>query len=256
MSQHSSSNKSTRLGCGIVILVISIIFWLIALSDGTVGAGAAIFLSIITIAGVLLVLLGKRRSSVMRVSKYDEEKREANIEKMLNELRGGNIGVLKVTGMKSNLITRKGEEIIFMLPNIDLIGYISIDQISGGPGISIMGYGVSGGVKSEHIEEKRVLDNGALIITNERLVFDGEKRSRETILSDILSVTQYSDGIGIKSRAREEAQFYVIKNPDQCVLSFTCEERSYEEMMNGEWLASIIEGAIRKGEEGIEKEVR
>lgn len=252
MSKNSSSNKSTRLGCGLLLLIISVVFWLIALVDGSIGLGSSIFLSIMTITSILLMIVGKRKIgrivNIRGESKYEIKQREAGKEKLLCELKSGNIDKLKVAGMHSKVIMQKNEEMMLMLPEVDLIEYISRGEIKGGSGISVMGYGLTGGIHSEQKEEKRVLDNGVLVITNTRVVFDGGKRSSETIHSDILAVEPYSNGIAVKSRARDVVQYYTITNPERCTLKFTYEERTYEETINGEWLASIIEGAIRSGE--------
>lgn len=208
---------------------------------------AVVCFSILVVIGVLLVLKGKQKKSSPYKTPVDKQREEA-IREAFSKVKRGNIGIIKLAGIKPNLIMKKGEELVFLMSNISLMEHTATESVSGGGGISIYGFGFSNGVHSEKTEGKEVLDNGKLTLTNNRLVFDGEKRSSETMLTDTLMITPYSDGIGVKSRAREKVQYFVIESPEQCIAQITCGERIYKEPINGEWLAAIIEGAIHSGE--------
>ena len=50
-------------------------------------------------------------------------------------------------------------------------------------------------ITSEQLQE---IDNGTLYITNKRIIFTGNKKNSNILLSKVLSVTPYSDGVGIE----------------------------------------------------------
>lgn len=252
MKLQSPSKGKWLFGCGISLLIVSCIVLLgvvqkLVYEPSTNLVLAAICFSILVMVGILSVLQGRKIKKFWRESPYAKQ-RELDINRFLSEVKKGNLGILKFTGMKPDLIRQREEEVLFMMPNINLIEHTTMVKVSGGGGISIAGFGLSSGVNSERQEGKSVLDNGKLTLTNNRLVFDGDRLTSETMLKDILVITPYSDGIGLKSRARERVQYFVIVKPKQCTARITCEGRGYEEPMNGEWLAAIIEGAIRSGE--------
>lgn len=243
--QNTSSNKGTQLGCGVILLILSVFILSIALGDGSIGTGTVVFVVFLGVIGILLIVTRRRQKKLQKDPDNNDETRENDIENLLNEIKSGNVEKIRIYGAKTNLILRESENILFMMPHMDYSTFVSTNEIKGGSGIGIMGYSISGGIESKHSEERRILDNGALIITNDRLVFDGEKRSSETMLSDVLIITPYTDGVGIKSRGREEVQFFSITDPEECTLSFEIEERSYQELINGKWIAAMVEGAIK-----------
>ncbi|MQY67530.1 MAG: hypothetical protein GH159_04380 [Dehalococcoidia bacterium] len=253
MASKSSSKRGWPFGCGILLLIISgtllllVILELIDEPSSNVVI-AVICFSILTILGILLILKGRQKDNVSNEMPHENEQKEADINKLLSKVRRGNLGILKFTGIEPDLIRQRDEKVFFMMPNINLIEHTTMQKISGGGGISLAGFGLSSEVSSERQEVKEVLDNGKLTLTNNRLVFDGEKRSSETMLTDILVITPYSNGIGLKSGAREKVQYFVIVSPKQCTAQITCGERIYKEPINGKWLAAIIEGAIHSRE--------
>ena len=61
--------------------------------------------------------------------------------------------------------------------------------------------------------ELRVLDEGDLILTNQRLIFSGKMKSVEFNLSKILGVKEYSDGVEISASNRQKTQIFILEDP-------------------------------------------
>ncbi len=256
------NRKNKRFIAGLILLIISLIVWLISiptiLEQPGIGLLSVTLVTIIpTIIGIMLIYVGRDKMKVPKGLDDNTRQKEEDRQHAMNEIKAGNISVLKFEGIESHLIMQRNEEIVLIMPHINFLEHSSVNQIYGGGGISlpfIGGVGLTSGIHSEVKEEMRVLDTGKLTLTNKRLVFDGEKRSGETILSDIIAIVPYKDGIGVKSRAREKVQYFVITKPKDSNMKITYNERIHEESINGEWLAAIIEGAIKSSAELSELE--
>jgi hypothetical protein len=73
--------------------------------------------------------------------------------------------------------------------------------------------GGSRGTSRGH-DELREIDNGKLILTNKRIIFDGCNNTRNISLDKIVSVSEYSDGIEISIEDKTKSQTYVgMPNP-------------------------------------------
>lgn len=70
-----------------------------------------------------------------------------------------------------------------------------------------------GGARSESNQEYKEIDRGTLILTTQRLVFDGGSQSRATNVGDIMSVSPWQDAIEVSSTKRQKSQVYMVKNP-------------------------------------------
>lgn len=57
-------------------------------------------------------------------------------------------------------------------------------------------------------QEWKVVDSGALFVTNERLVFFGEHHNIELPLVKLLSITPFSDAVGIWSSGKQRTEYY------------------------------------------------
>ena len=67
--------------------------------------------------------------------------------------------------------------------------------------------------QAESHGEIRHIDYGGLLLTNQRLIFDGGRKKIEYKLPKILSVTEYADGIQIGSTSRKKSQIYAVDEP-------------------------------------------
>ncbi len=65
------------------------------------------------------------------------------------------------------------------------------------------------GAESRSHDEMRKLDIGNLIVTNKRVIFDGNTKNVVIPLNKILSVTAFSDGIGIDREDRKKTELFL-----------------------------------------------
>lgn len=75
------------------------------------------------------------------------------------------------------------------------------------------GYVGGGGGASESQDEWRVIDKGILTLTNQRLVFDGDKEDRVIPLKKIISVNCSLDSIEVSTETRKKSMVFPVKNP-------------------------------------------
>jgi len=64
----------------------------------------------------------------------------------------------------------------------------------------------------------RRIDDGTLVLTNQRLVFIGASKSTSTSLPKLLHVEVYTDGLGVFQEGRENPNIYLIGQPGQFML--------------------------------------
>lgn len=74
----------------------------------------------------------------------------------------------------------------------------------------------AGSVKVQRITSEQLLqiDSGSLYITNKRIIFVGSKKNANIQLSKVLSVTPYSDGVGIEKDSGKSPILRVSTNSD------------------------------------------
>jgi hypothetical protein len=64
----------------------------------------------------------------------------------------------------------------------------------------------------------RQIDQGTLVLSNQRLVFIGASKSTSTPLPKLLHVEVYTDGLGVFQEGRENPNIYLIGQPGQFML--------------------------------------
>ena len=62
------------------------------------------------------------------------------------------------------------------------------------------------------VDNLKAVDDGCLILTNKRLIFDGRKFDRSIPLNKILSVNSYTNYIEISSESREKSMLFTVGN--------------------------------------------
>jgi hypothetical protein len=74
----------------------------------------------------------------------------------------------------------------------------------------------AGSVKVQRItsEQQQVIDRGNIYVTNKRIIFVGAKKNSNIQLSKVLSVTPYSDGVGIEKDSGKSPILRVSDNAD------------------------------------------
>jgi hypothetical protein len=93
---------------------------------------------------------------------------------------------------------------------------VSTYSSSGRVGIRVMkgvyiGSGSSG--RSQSHQEMGFINEGVLIITNQRLLFVGSTENRIIPLNKIVSVDQLADAIGVFSETRTKTMYFGVDNP-------------------------------------------
>jgi hypothetical protein len=186
------------------------------------------------------------------ITRADEQQQE-EAPTLLSDIKEGKIESVKFIWTKSPVMLQSNEEPRVVLPDIELWEPRSVRRTAGryaGPSIRIFpGFTWRMGAfaaKGESHEELRKIDTGTLTVTNERVVFTGAMRSTETTIRQIIAVEPLADGIAMKAKRRSKVQYLLGLQPRSFVALNTAEGREYDETFNGLWLASIIEGVIKR----------
>ena len=181
----------------------------------------------------------------------DAKQREADMECWMIQLKEGNIPIRM--GGEAPIILKKKEDLIFALPNTSLWEPRAVRRTTGGYGgpsfrVAKGVYFRVGGFRaqSESHKELRTIDQGALTLTNKRLVFSGAKRTINIDLRKIISVEPYSDGIALRREGKQKTQYFT--DIDQAELTITVGNRVYREQFSGLILMYLIEGLTKQME--------
>jgi len=109
-----------------------------------------------------------------------------------------------------DIVLKKGEVAIFDEPST--LYETRAYRVYGGGGTRIRGVYIGGGASESH-QRLREIDSGRIILTNQRLIFDGSTENRALNLADIISASSWSDAIEISSSRRQRSQIYTVSNP-------------------------------------------
>jgi len=125
----------------------------------------------------------------------------------------------------SNVLLKKGERLIFAIPQI-VLAEERTSSVKGtymGLSIRIMkGVSLRPGVFEAGAEKKVMhIDEGNFTLTSKRLIFTGEKQSREFLISDINSIIPTDNGIGINRKGKNKTEYYL--GTQNMSISFTIE---------------------------------
>ena len=127
------------------------------------------------------------------------------------------------SSFSSSLMLKKGEKLIFDVPNVELCEERSIKMKGGHQGFSIrIMKGVSYRFGSfEGGREMKVvpIDSGNFILTNKRIVYSGETAQRDFSLSKINTIDVIENGITLSRAGKTKTEYYL--NFDGLELSFT-----------------------------------
>jgi len=109
-----------------------------------------------------------------------------------------------------DIVLKDGEFGIFQEPSIlyESRSY----RVFGGGGTRVAGIYIGGGA-SEAQQRLREIDSGKIVLTNQRLVFDGQLENRVLNLKDVVSATPWTDAIEVGSSRKQKSQIYTVENP-------------------------------------------
>lgn len=71
--------------------------------------------------------------------------------------------------------------------------------------------GGSSGTSRSH-NEWQTIDKGRLVMTNQRIIFDGNSENRVVAIDKVISVSPALDGIEISIENKQKSSFYTVKN--------------------------------------------
>ena len=108
-----------------------------------------------------------------------------------------------------NVILKEGEVGILQEPS--MLYEMQAYRLHGG-GIRLRGVYIGGGSSKSH-ERLRHMDCGRIILTTQRLIFDGQWETRMTNLNDIIWASPLEDGIEVSVSRNQKSQIYIVRNP-------------------------------------------
>lgn len=179
----------------------------------------------------------------------DARQRELDLDHAITSIVEGRIQALNAAATGS-IVPKRGERLVVTVPGVILSEPRSVRKTYGGGGGP--SFRVAKGVyirtgafasRSESHEEIRSIDSGTLSLTNKRLVFAGQKRTKSINLGKIVSIKPFKDGISINREGKQKTEYY--SGLDNAVLRFSIEGRDYEEPLSGAILARLIEGLLK-----------
>ena len=160
------------------------------------------FLALVFGAIVYIILGGSDRSST-EASKEHLAYLKRDAEEFVARARRG------LTPIATRLIL-KGDEHAVLEENSTLLESRAF-RVWGGGGTRIGRFYVGGGA-SESEQRLKQIDDGTLTLTTKRLIFDGSSENRNVQLSQVLSVSPWTDAIEVSTQ-RAKSQIYRVRNP-------------------------------------------
>jgi len=231
-----------RIGCFGLFILAAIIAGIVAFVSTPEGAiiGGAVVAAIII--WVLIARSNKRKA------------RFAGFRELAAGLRRFEAGFEPIAS--SWLNTEQGETVFCQLEEIQLGEYKSSgsDFVSGYAGanykltknLSVSGGGISGG-STTRPEQLTLIDTGRVAFSNRRVVFVGQKHSREWKLADVLDLDISNSGfqVGVYSRGRDKVSTLSISDITGMTpgIAFSVAETVFKE---GEAAASSYSAGIAK----------
>ncbi len=166
-----------------------------------------------------LLIIGLIIYLLISSSKKKKRLRLESIQKANNEVIDyfNNIHQLKrIPLITPSILLKKGEEAYLESP-VRLYEMKTIRKSTRGGGAIRVARGIyiggSNGISRSHNEFTEI-DSGKLVLTNQRLVFDGETSTRSVKFEKVISSTLYTDGIEVSIEGKDKGQTYVgMNNP-------------------------------------------
>jgi DnaJ domain len=264
-SGGSSANEQEKpkRGCGFWLAVILLSIGGLMMISATVSKDASVVVISIVLVVIGFIILNRKNKNITKDKAQNsgsgtpnpvEKERETDIAQCLESIKEGKNNVDKLIITNSPIILQPGEELVVVIPNMNLMEPRSVRYNFGGYGGP--SFRISKGVsfrlgafasRGESHDEVKTIDQGILTITNKRLVFTGKMRSNDTDIIKIIAVEPYKDGIGIKISGRPKAQYYIGLKEGQYKISVQGNNKTYtNEPLTGLWIAYILIGLIKK----------
>ncbi len=231
-----------RIGCFGLLILAAIIAGIVAFVSTPEGA----IIGAIVLVAIIIWVVGARKSAF--------NARLAGFRELAAGLRRFEAGFEPVVGNWLN--TEQGETVFCQLEDIQLGEYKSSgsDFVSGYAGanykltknLSVSGGGISGG-STKRPEQLTLIDTGRVAFSDRRVVFVGQKHSREWKLADVLDLDISNSGfqVGVYSRGRDNVSTLSISDITGMTpgIAFSVAETLFKE---GEAAASSYSAGIAK----------
>ena len=138
---------------------------------------------------------------------------EAVLEKYFDEVVDEFVSGEMANRFQTNLILKRGEHLVFDIPEIQLCEERTVKVKGGYQGFSVrIMKGLSyrfGGFEGGSEQQVVPIDEGRLIFTNKRLVFSGERYSKDMPFSKLNTVTPLDNGIVIGVSGKQKREYYI-----------------------------------------------
>lgn len=120
-----------------------------------------------------------------------------------------------LTPVATSLILKRGETAYFS-GSADLYETRAVRHyVAGHSGVRIMKGVYVGGSKGKSVssQEWTKVASGSVVVTNKRLLFDGDKNDRNIALNKIFNIESTADGVEVSCENRQKSMIFASRNP-------------------------------------------
>ena len=181
-----------------------------------------IFVVILIIVVVYFAVINKKKETPhIFDSKTQTFPKSSNIpqeviDKQFDKVVESFVAGENASSFPTNLLLKKGERLIFDIPDIQYCEERNIKIKGGYQGFSVrIMKGVSyrfGGFEAKAEKKVVPIDVGNFILTNKRVIFSGERKSNDYPLSKIVTVEPLDNGIVINKSGKQKMEYYIGTN--------------------------------------------
>ena len=143
---------------------------------------------------------------------------------------------------------KKEEEAVFCIPQVQLFEARAVStRQSAGMSVRIVKgvYGRSGTSESVSRDELKYVDSGICTLTNQRIVFSGEKRTHSIMLRKIIFTTSTSvGGIAVNYEGRQKTLHFFFPQVEMPELRISPERVDTNVTLTQNMIHACIEGAL------------
>jgi len=148
------------------------------------------------------------------------------------------------------VVLQSNEELLGVFPRVTLLEPRAVRTrhgVYGGPSIRIakgisFHFGGYGGSSESH-DELRSIDEGAIVLTSQRLTFIGQGRTFSVALEKIVSMEGYDDRLELNRQGKEKVERFEFS--DSTKMTYPCDGAELSVRISGHVVKLLIAQAIR-----------
>lgn len=165
-----------------------------------------VFIVIAVSAVAVLLILDAVRSFLNKGKSAERMKQMASEAQLFFASIAGH----SLPSIETTIVLKNGESAVFQEPSIlyETRSY----RVFGGGGTRVGDIFLGGGASEAH-QRLRQIDSGTVVLTSQRLIFDGQTESRTVNMKDVISANPWADAIEVSSSRRQKSQIYTVRNP-------------------------------------------